>query len=125
MQSYAIQENRHRYPKCEWTLDNVCADLHYGDSTYDVVFTYGVLIHIPPEDIETALNQMYRISSKYLLFAEYQSSDTKEIKWHGKDEALWKAPFHNIVQTQFPGIKTIDNGVMGVSNEVHWYLYEK
>src|SRR5688572_16233246 len=36
--------------------------LPFRDNSYDLVFTMGVLIHIPPQDLDAVLREIYRVS---------------------------------------------------------------
>jgi len=52
-----------------------CADLHDVDrhkigSTFDIVFSSGVLIHVPPEDIKSAIEIMIGLSNMYVMHIE-------------------------------------------------------
>lgn len=49
------------------------SDLHNLDNivgSWDLVFTSGVLIHQPPQDVKTAIEQMLRKATKYLIHLE-------------------------------------------------------
>lgn len=46
--------------------------LPFGDNEFDMVYTFQVLQHIPPEDIEQALSELQRVAKKELwLFEGY------------------------------------------------------
>lgn len=48
-------------------------DLHNLDSItdrYDIIFTSGVLIHIPPKDLKSVIEKMIKKSNKYLMHIE-------------------------------------------------------
>ena len=59
------------------------------DKTYDMVFTMGVLIHIPADDLFAFMEKMYKLSNKYILIAEYFSADRRAIDYHGNFDMLW------------------------------------
>ena len=44
-------------------------DIH-AKKLYDLVFSVGVLIHINPNDLENVYQNMYCLSSRYILIAE-------------------------------------------------------
>lgn len=45
-------------------------DMHNINDQYDIVFTSGMLIHVPPNDIPELLKKMHKITSKYLMHIE-------------------------------------------------------
>ena len=65
------------------------ADLSFEDSSFDLVFTRGVLIHIPTKDLDNVLKEFVRISKKWILNFEYFGEDGKMIKWKRGDDLLW------------------------------------
>jgi len=56
-------------------------------STYDLVFTAGVLMHIP--DYRDAMREIWRVTRKYALAIEYMG-DGESITYHGNDDMLWR-----------------------------------
>jgi len=54
-------------------LDLLSMNLHNMDSIlrkYDIVFSSGVLIHIPPDDLKSVVKKMIGLSSKYIMHIE-------------------------------------------------------
>jgi len=50
-----------------------CMDLHNImdiDDTFDIVFTSGVLIHVPPDDVIAAIDKMLTRADKYVMHLE-------------------------------------------------------
>lgn len=45
--------------------------LPYPDNHFDLVYTYEVIQHIHPDDIEVALKELYRVTKKQLWNIEY------------------------------------------------------
>jgi ubiquinone/menaquinone biosynthesis C-methylase UbiE len=45
-------------------------NLPYGDSSVDFVFTHNVLNYIPEQEIDKAIQELYRVSKKYILNCE-------------------------------------------------------
>lgn len=53
----------------------LCEDLHNlgrqkVSRAYDVVFTSGVLIHVPPENLKSAVQNMLSVAGKYVMHIE-------------------------------------------------------
>lgn len=51
------------FPKVKTSVGNI-TNLPFEDNSFDLVFTYQVLQHIHPEDIEQALKELIRVSKK-------------------------------------------------------------
>lgn len=61
--------------------------------THDLVFTAGVLIHIPPKDLSAVMDAIIAASKKHVVAVEYYSQREENIEYRGHDDALWKRPF--------------------------------
>jgi pseudaminic acid biosynthesis-associated methylase len=106
-------------------FDGTVYDLQFEDGEFDLVFTAGVLIHIPPNKLHTALSEIYRVSGKYILTMEYFSEMATTINYRGRDDLLWKRNFPKIYMGAFPDLVMIRNGVYNITDEVHWWLWRK
>jgi len=82
-------------------------DLPFKDNYFDLVFTAGVLIHINPNDIAKALQDIYRVSKRYIWGFEYYADNYTEIQYRGKSELLWKTNFAELYKKQFPALTLI------------------
>ncbi len=61
--------------------------------TADLVFTSGVLIHIPPDELLAACRGIYGAAQRYIVCIEYFSSDPEEKEYRGHEGKLWKRDF--------------------------------
>jgi pseudaminic acid biosynthesis-associated methylase len=77
-------------------------DIPFKDGFFDLVFTSGVLIHIPPARLHHALNEIYRVSRKYIWCFEYHSDSATEVEYRGKQGMLWKNDFLRMFSDRFP-----------------------
>jgi len=82
-------------------------DIPFKDGYFDLVFTSGVLIHISPKEIEKALREIYRCSSKYIWGHEYYSPNYEEVIYRGKRNLLWKADFLKMYLKLFPDLRVV------------------
>lgn len=82
-------------------------DIPFKDNYFDLVFTSGVLIHISPENIDQALNEMYRVSNKYIWGHEYFAENYTEIEYQGQKNLLWKTNFCKLFLDKFPNLKEL------------------
>lgn len=44
-------------------------ELPFGESSYDVIMAYEILEHIPWQDVDKALSELYRVSKRYVLIS--------------------------------------------------------
>lgn len=76
-------------------------DIPFKDNYFDLVFTSGVLIHINPKNIISALKEIYRCSNKYIWGFEYYAKNYQEINYRGNKNLLWKADFPKVYKKTF------------------------
>jgi pseudaminic acid biosynthesis-associated methylase len=103
-------------------------DLPFKDRYFDLVFTAGVLIHIPLEGLPLALNEIYRVSRRYILAIEYFAQEETVVHYRGHDSLLWKRDFLQHFRSQFPDLTLIRRGYWGPEDgfdSTHWWLLEK
>jgi pseudaminic acid biosynthesis-associated methylase len=106
IQRYAIEKAK----KLSKGIDIIRAsafDIPFKDRYFDLVFTAGVLIHISPEDISRALDEIYRCSKRYIWGFEYFAEDYTEIKYRGKSNLLWKTDFCKLYLDRFSDLNII------------------
>ena len=106
-------------------FDGDVYDLQFEDNEFDLVFTTGVLIHIPPDNLNAAITEIYRVSNNYILAMEYFSPVDAGISYQGCNDLLWKRNFPEIYKAAFPDLVLIKAGVYNITGEVHWWLWRK
>jgi spore coat polysaccharide biosynthesis protein SpsF len=72
----------------------------FGEGVADMVFTVGVLIHIPPEDLDEVLDQMIKVSKRHILVAEYYAAEERGITYQGHADLLWKRPWDKLLEAK-------------------------
>ena len=103
-------------------------NLEFEDSRFDLVFTAGVLIHIALDDLPTAISEIYRVSKRYILAAEYFDENETQIHFLGRDDLLWKRDFLGHYQAQFPDLNLVQSGYWEKEYgfiRTNWWLLEK
>lgn len=106
-------------------------DFHPTPDQFDLVFTKGVLIHIPPADLPSVYAKMVSASRRYVLIAEYFNSSPVEIEYRGHAGRLWKRDFAADMIAQFPSLRVIDYGFVWKhdstfpQDDLTWFLMEK
>jgi pseudaminic acid biosynthesis-associated methylase len=82
-------------------------DLPFKDGYFDLVFTSGVLIHIAPKDLLSAMKEIYRCTNKYIWGLEYYADKLTEINYRGHKGFLWKQDFAKLYLKKFNGLKLL------------------
>jgi len=95
---------------------------------FDMVFTCGVLIHIEPIDLKQAMEEIYRVTKKYIVCAEYFSPTYDEINYMGQGNMLWKGDFGSYWLDNVP-LRCVGYGfswkkMSGLDN-LTWQIFEK
>ena len=115
---------------CKNIFNNSIFDLN-EDTKIDLVFTFGVLIHINPEKLKDVYTKMYNLSNKYILIGEYYSRNIQEIKYRGNDNKLFKRDFSGELLNLYPNLKIVDYGFVYHRDpkypldDITWFLFEK
>jgi pseudaminic acid biosynthesis-associated methylase len=103
-------------------------NLPFKDAWFDLAFTSGVLIHIPTESLTMALDEIHRVSAKYILCIEYFSESEEEVQYRGRTGLLWKRNFGGLYQERFPSLKMERSGYWTKEDgfdRTHWWLFRK
>jgi pseudaminic acid biosynthesis-associated methylase len=82
--------------------DNAFNTSTFSDSSIDFVFTSGVLIHIHPDDLKRATDNIVRIAKKYIVCVEYFSDKEEEIVYRGQRNKLFKRDFGSFYMENYP-----------------------
>jgi trans-aconitate methyltransferase len=97
-----------------------------GAVPFDLVFTSGVLIHVPPHRLDGALSNLYAMSAKYLLAIEYRRDADTMIEYRGYRDMLWAADYGAHYQRLFPAVELIGEGELteadGFKDSYYWLL---
>ena len=110
-------------------LDGSADNIPLSDAAVDLVFTSGVLIHVPPDRLLAACKEMHRVADKYLLSAEYFSQTPEEKKYRGRAGLLFKRDFGAYWLENFSDLSLVDYGFFwkpatGIDDLTFW-LFRK
>ncbi len=105
------------------------SSIPHGDNAFDLVFTSGVLIHIPPDQLDSAYREIHRVSKRFILSIEYFSEQPVEVPYRGHAGLLFKRDFGLLWKQRFPELKIRGSGFFwrpetGLDN-LTWWLFEK
>ncbi|MCA9250380.1 MAG: methyltransferase domain-containing protein [Phycisphaerae bacterium] len=124
----ALQRARERLNRVR--LSRACAyQLPFDDGAFDLVFTCGVLIHLPPSDLTTALHEIVRVSRRYIWCGEYASDEPTELPYRGMNGALFKRDFGQAYKEAVPELSEIDRGFLAKGetpfDDLTWWLFDR
>ena len=113
----------------ERIFNSTASDIPLEDDEVDLVFTSGVLIHIPEEKLESAYRQMHRVAGRYVLSIEYFSQTPVTVPYRGETEALFKRDFGGMWLDLFDDLEPVANGFFwrrttGM-DDLNWWLFRK
>lgn len=110
---YGIEINSYAVQRSKAGTDGIniiCGsafDIPFKDGFFDLVFTFGVLIHIAPSDIQKALSEIYRCTNDYIWGFEYYSDAYTEVTYREHEELLWKTDFAKLYLDSFDDLELI------------------
>ena len=101
-----------------------------ADNSFDLVFTNGVLIHIPPERLADAMQEIVRVSRRFVLCSEYFSHAPVEIPYHGQQGLLWKRDFGRTYLDTCQDVQTRAYGFIWQVefphfDDLNWWVFRK
>lgn len=123
----AIEESKHLHPDVSVVYGSGF-DIPFGDASYDLVFTSGVLIHISPDDIEDIVREMHRVSRRYIWGFEYFAPEYTNVEYRGRADLLWKTDFCRLFTSTFPDLRVVKEKKYPMTdgkNVSQMYLLEK
>lgn len=88
MSQHALEKAKSTYPKFKFQIENI-KKTSFSDSFFDLVFTRGVLIHIHPNEVDDVIQELLRISNRWIFNLEYFAEDEKMIDWKRGKNLLW------------------------------------
>jgi pseudaminic acid biosynthesis-associated methylase len=65
---------------------------------YNLVFTAGVLIHVPSPELPIFMRRIVDASKRYVIAVEYDAPEETEIEYRGEMGLLWKRPYGKLYQ---------------------------
>ena len=92
--------------------------LPFEDDSVDLVFTSGVLIHIPPEKIAEAIHEIHRVARYGVLAIEYYAATEENTgTFDGMADMLWNRDYGSLYRDCFP-----DLSLLGEGPYREWYI---
>jgi len=98
---------------------------------WDLSFTKGVLIHLPPQALPDVYDKLVAASSRYVMVCEYYNPSPVEVSYRGHEHALFKRDFAGEILDAHPELALVDYGFTYHRDPRHplddstWFLMEK
>lgn len=114
---------------CTQVTDDEAHNLRFEDDAIDLVFTCGVLIHIPPDQLAASLKEIHRVAHRWIICAEYFAPSEEMIPYRGQDNALWRRDYGSLYLDQFQDLRCHScvfawKRMTGLDNLTFW-VFEK
>lgn len=110
-------------------VDAFADNIPFENELFDLVFTSVVLIHIPNNKINNCLDEIFRLSKKYILTIEYFSPEYQEIIYRGEKKLLFKRDYGTLFMDRFKNLDLVDYGFfwkrVTTQDNVNWWLFKK
>ena len=107
VQEKAIEIGRKKSPHINFYKSSSDNLSFLPSQSFDVVCTTNFLIHLNKSNLLKTINEMTRLTSKYIWCMEYFSNTRKEIIYRGKKNLLWKDNFKKeLLKKRFKLIKS-------------------
>jgi len=106
IQRYAIEKSKQNNNHID-IIEGSLLDIPFKNDYFDMVYTSFVLIHIHPDNLSKALDEIYRCTKKYIWCAEYYSPTLQEVKYQGEDNMLWKQDFKELFLNKFSNLELV------------------
>lgn len=80
-------------------------DIKFPNKVADLVFTSGVLIHVPTDKLAASMREIYRCAGKWIICGEYFAPSEEMIPYRGHTDALWRRDYGSMYLDLFPDLK--------------------
>ncbi|KPA88669.1 pseudaminic acid biosynthesis-associated methylase [Pseudomonas asplenii] len=101
------------------------------EQRFDLTLSKGVLIHLAPELLAAAYEQLYELSGRYILLAEYYNPVPVEVSYRGHGGKLFKRDFAGEMLDRYRDLQLLDYGFgyhrdrQFPVDDLNWFLLEK
>ena len=108
------------------------AFLNYkSDETFDLTFTYGVLLLQNPETLPALYDILYEHSNRYIFMCEYYNPTPVTVPYRGFTDRIFKRDFAGELMDCHPDVQLVDYGFFYhrdkffPEDDSNWFLMEK
>jgi len=102
-----------------------------SEAKWDLCIVKGVLIHVAPENLDTAYQVIHQACGRYLLLAEYYSPYPISVEYRGHSDKLFKRDFAGEFLDMFSDFRLINYGfgyrrdIAFPEDDINWFLLER
>jgi pseudaminic acid biosynthesis-associated methylase len=104
-------------------------DVDLPSGAVDLTVSSGLLVYVQPELLHATLNEIHRLSRRFIVIAEYFSPRHESIPYHGRDSMLFKNDFGGVFMDLHPDAVLLDYGFFWKRatglDDITWWLFEK
>lgn len=119
---------KNRLVPAERAVDAAAHQLPFPDCSFDLAFTYGVLIHVHPDMLLASCREIHRVSRRFILCAEYLSDQPVEKTYRGNEGLLFLRDFGAFWMDNFQDLELVDYGCFWKrldNDTMNWWLFER
>tara|TARA_B100000212_G_scaffold341960_1_gene326812 strand:+ start:1063 stop:1683 length:621 start_codon:yes stop_codon:yes gene_type:complete len=101
-----------------------------NESKYDLAFTSGLLIHINPDYLDNVYENLYNLTSRYIIINEYYNPKPISVVYRGIEDKIFKRDFAGELMDKY-SLNLIDYGFFYrrdnyfPRDDTNWFLLEK
>jgi len=106
LQPYAVEKSKANTQGIN-LIQGSAFDIPFKDGYFDLVYTSGVLIHLSPEDIGVALDEIIRCTRAFVWGWEYYAPEYTAVPYRGNNELLWKTDFAQLYLRRCPALRLV------------------
>lgn len=104
-------------------------EIPLNDGAVELSFTSGVLIHVDPSLLDQTLDEIHRVTNKYIVCIEYFSPKAETIPYRGEQDLLFKNDFGGLYLDRFDDLVLVDYGFFWKRttsiDDANWWLFKK
>jgi pseudaminic acid biosynthesis-associated methylase len=75
--------------------------LSFPSGVADLVFTCGVLIHVPPDKLLKSLQEIHRCAKHWIICGEYFAPSEEMVPYRGHNDQLWRRDYGSLYLDNF------------------------
>lgn len=127
IQRVAVQRAAAAMPQAQFVVGSLF-DLPFKDGFFDLAFTCGVLIHVPPAGLAQAMAEIHRVSRRDIVCAEYHDEVEVEVPYRGHAGALFRRNYRKVWLDTFPDLEVVEEGYKGPEegfDRITWQRFRK
>jgi len=106
LQEFAIEKGKSLRSNISFTQGSIF-DIPFPDNSFDLIYTSTLLIHISPQELAKAMQEIYRCTKKYIWGFEFFNDELIEIDYRGDAEMMWKGDYANQYIKVCPNLKIV------------------